>query len=840
MKKNACLTFCKLLLLLLAGSLTSAVAQKAAHPFNGYYEGDNLERIAFPLGGIGAGMVCLDGTGSLSHLSIEHKPDMNNYPYAFAALYVKGVENGARVIETPVPVWKYYVTNSSRGGKGTNFGLPRFRSGRFIARFPFASLELEDQGIPVEVTLTGWSPFIPGDADNSSLPVGVLEYTFRNPTDKNQEIIFSYHAPHFLAERSFGRITEADNGFTLVAYGNDNVSPKAFFRIFTDREAVVDHSWFDGRPRDASAILWKDISRGNLPATPPVRKKALGASLYVPVSLDAGEETTVKVNFCWYVLPDTTLSIGREGSTEICNCGDTCLPVYPYYKPWYVERFNGIDELTRYWVEHADVLRHRSSLFRDAFYSSTLPPEVMEAVAANLTILKSPTVLRQHDGKLWGWEGCDEERGCCYGSCTHVWNYAQSIPHLFPSLERTLRETEFFVSQDVEGHQAFRSNLPISCASHNRYAASDGQLGGIMKAYREWRISGDTDWLRRLYPSIKQSLDYCIATWDPKHKGVLEEPHHNTYDIEFWGPDGMCTSFYLGALTAIIEMGKELDKPVKFYEDLLKKGKKYMEKQLFNGEYFYQQTRWKDLVASDPVKVAEGTDQVDYSEEALELLEKEGPKYQYGTGCLSDGVLGMWMADVCGLDEVIENEMVKSHLLSVYRYNLKKDLSLHVNTQRPTYALGNEGGLLLCSWPRGGKPSLPFFYSNEVWTGVEYHVAGHLMMKGEVEKGLDIVRTCRERYDGSVRNPFNEWECGFWYARAMSSYGLLQALTGIRYDAVSRTLYIDSRIGNDFSSFFCCKDGFGNAGLRGGVPFVKMKYGKSDIEHIYVSGKKIK
>jgi hypothetical protein len=201
-------------------------------------------------------------------------------------------------------------------------------------------------------------------------------------------------------------------------------------------------------------------------------------------------------------------------------------------------------------------LKSKSGLFTEAFYSSTLPPEVLEAVAANLTILKSPTVLRQKDGKLWAWEGCHDDSGCCYGSCTHVWNYAQAIPHLFPALERSLRETEFNVSQNEEGHQNFRTSMPINpVENHNFYAAADGQLGGIMKIYRDWRISGNTSWMKSLYPEVKQSLDYCIETWDPKGKGILEEPHHNTYDIEFWGPNGMCTSFYLGALTAIIEMG---------------------------------------------------------------------------------------------------------------------------------------------------------------------------------------------------------------------------------------------------------------------------------------------
>ena len=189
-------------------------------------------------------------------------------------------------------------------------------------------------------------------------------------------------------------------------------------------------------------------------------------------------------------------------------------------------------------------------------------------MAANLTILKSPTVLRQTDGKLWAWEGCGDNAGCCHGSCTHVWNYAQAIPNLFPSLERTLRETEFGPSQNEAGHQQFRSALPIRPVEHDFHAAADGQLGGIMKVYREWRISGDTEWLRALWPKVKRSLDYCIETWDPGHKGVVEEPHHNTYDIEFWGPDGMCTSFYLGALQAAALMGKALGDEVPLYADI--------------------------------------------------------------------------------------------------------------------------------------------------------------------------------------------------------------------------------------------------------------------------------
>ena len=157
----------------------------------------------------------------------------------------------------------------------------------------------------------------------------------------------------------------------------------------------------------------------------------------------------------------------------------------------------------------------------------------------------------------------------------------------------------------------------------------------------------------------------------------------------------------------------------------------------------------------------------------------------------------------------------------------------HYNTQRPSYAMGGDGGLLLCTWPKGAKPTLPFVYSNEVWTGIEYQVASHLIMKGEVEKGLEIVRLCRNRYDGRRRNPFDEIECGHWYARAMSSYSILQALTGARYDAVTKTMYINSQIG-DFKSFISTDTGFGTIELKNNQPLLHVVYGQIDVKNYQI------
>lgn len=807
-----------------------AAGRPAGHTFNGVYKGVNLDMVAFPIGGIGAGMFCLEGTGTISHLSLRHNPDVFNTPKAFAAISVKGEPGSARVLEGPIPGWKKFsVHNGGHGVYGTTWGLARFREAEFLGRFPFGEIQLKDEGLPMDVHISGWSPFIPSDADNSSLPVGALEYRFKNTSKQVHEYVFSFNSA---IKRDFSQIMPMENGFILSQDTAHTPEKKGDLAFFTDDPAaVIDYCWFRGGYYDPLMVTWKQVCDATVKAVDP-QPNAPGASLFVPFTLKPSEEKTIRLMIAWYV-PDSRLRFAEnvtDPADSTVRDGSIDLPS-PYHKPWYSSRFANIGEVTAYWRLKYQELKKNSLLFRDAFYKSTLPAEVTEAVAANLSILKSPTVLRQYDGRLWAWEGCEDDEGSCPGSCTHVWNYAQALPHLFPSLERGLRQTEFFENQNSAGHQQFRAALPIRPQAHDFYAASDGQLGGVMKVYRDWRIYGDSTWLRVLYPRVKASLDYCIQTWDPRHKGALEEPHHNTYDIELWGADGMTTSVYLGALQAIVRMGDYLGENVSVYKELYSKGKRFMEQQLFNGQYFVQNIQWQGLNAKDPIAFSEHSIHAGYSPEAIDILKREGPKYQYGKGCLSDGVIGDWMARVCGLPELLDTAKTKSHLLSVYKYNLKKDLSDHSNAARPGYAIGKEGGLLLCTWPNGGQLSLPFIFSPEVWTGIEYEVASHLIFEGRVKEGLDIVKTCRSRYDGSVRNPFDEYECGHWYARALSSYALIEALTGVRYDAVTKILYVDSKV-DDFTSFLSTDTGFGNVTCHNGKATLEVAYGKIPVREI--------
>jgi uncharacterized protein (DUF608 family) len=801
--------------------------------FNEGYSGDGLTRIAFPMGGIGAGMICLEGTGALSHVSLRNRPEIFHEPCTFAAVGIKGHPEFARVLEGPVPPHKIFgAPGTGNGAAGSSFGLPRFTAANFKPRFPFARVALTDEKAPFTVEITGWSPFIPGDANNSSLPVAGLEYRFKNTGRETLEAVFSFNAKNFVGVGDNPESARPiSNGFILWGGpGKDKPWEEgAFSATVSSPEAKVNLAWFRGGWWDAMTMAWKDIQQAACFERAPITSGAPspGATLFVPFTLAAGESRTIVLRLSWYT-GRSNLRIGKDPAGAGAESGEL-----KHFRPWYAGRFTDINGVSFYWRDNYDDLRKQTEHFTQCLYDTTLPAEVIEAVAANLTILKSPTVLRQADGRLWAWEGCGDNSGCCHGSCTHVWNYAQAIPHLFPELERSLRETEFGPSQDKRGHQTFRSAIPIRPVEPDFHAASDGQLGGIMKVYRDWRISGNTEWLRGLWPKVKQSLDYCIETWDPKHKGWLEEPHHNTYDIEFWGPDGMCTSFYLGALQAACYMAKALDEAAPLYAQLLQQGLQRTEAELFDGEYFIQKIQWTGLKAENPLETKSMVG--DYSPEAVDLFKKEGPKYQYGTGCLADGVLGSWLALVCGVGQVLNSEKVASHLKAVHRHNLKEDLSDFPNPQRPTFAVGAEGGLLICTWPKGGELSLPFVYSNEVWTGIEYQAASHMMRMGLVKEGLDIVRACRERYDGRVRNPFNEYECGHWYARAMSSYALLFGLTGARYDAVEKTLYLEPRVKGDFRAFFSTATGYGTVGVRKGKPFFDPQQGSVEIKQIAYS-----
>jgi len=168
--------------------------------YNAPYTGEHLNRLAFPIGGLGAGMFCMEGTGAISHMSVRNRPEIFHTPGVFAAICIKGTKNGAKLLEGPVPDWKKFgLQDSANGQEGSTIGLPHFHHASFKTKFPFGHLDLSDNDLPLQVQVTGWSPFIPTDDDNSSLPVGAIEYKFTNKSNTSIDAVFSFNSKNFLA-----------------------------------------------------------------------------------------------------------------------------------------------------------------------------------------------------------------------------------------------------------------------------------------------------------------------------------------------------------------------------------------------------------------------------------------------------------------------------------------------------------------------------------------------------------------------------------------------------------------------------------------------------------------
>lgn len=829
------------------------------------FSGDKATQVAMPIGGLGAGSICLNGYGGLQDFSIRTRPETTALPAgftsnspeaAFAVLHIKGATPVTKLVEGPFPAFKIFDQGLQGQGlrRGGFEGFPRFEKCNFRGEYPFGEVRFGDSSIPLDLSLIGWNPFIPLDDKNSGIPCVILEYTLRNTSSHSVDYEFSYHLSH-LAPGC--RPDQAASANTVIPnkgaflFNREAPNAEAFGSaslVAIGAKPHIKAMWLrsPGWEFDSLSALWREVSTGKFTSNDgsnSVDKAGRnGASILLDGHLNPGESRTHPIAITWH-FPNCYLREGGitpaqnpaviEGPT---GCRTVPADAPPPWHPFYSAQWGDARDVALYVEQNYASLRERTVHFREALFSSTFPPYVLDAVSANLGILKSPTVLREESGNIWGWEGCFPDSGCCHGSCTHVWNYAQALPHLYPQLERTLRDLELARSMDDRGHVNFRGAIPDGPVDHTGPAAADGQLGGIMKVFRDWQICGDDAWLKRLYPLAKHSIDYCISTWDPDHHGALFEPHHNTYDIEFWGPDGMCTSIYLGALSAIAQMATALGESADsaLYADLAKRAAAFMDDTLFNGEYYQQKVEFQNLRDTSFAKSIANID--DKSSEMQQLLKREGPKYQYGSGCLSDGVIGVWMARTYGIETPLAAKNIHSALQSIFRNNFKTDLSQHANAQRPGYAMGHEPGLLLCSWPRGDKPTLPFVYSDEVWTGIEYQVASHLIDEGFVDEGLTIVKALRGRYDGRTRNPWNEYECGNWYARAMSSYALVGALSGFRYSAVDRILYFAPKLKvRPFKSFFSTASGFGAITLEDHSVIVRITEGELRIEKLVVT-----
>jgi non-lysosomal glucosylceramidase len=753
---------------------------------------------AFPLGGIGTGNISLGARGDLRDWEIFNAPNKGfRMPNTFFAIWAQSVENPAvcKVLEGPLPL----PHNLSHGyHPWTAGGLPRLQNAVLRGEYPLAEIEFQDADLPVQVKLTAFTPFIPLEPDDSGLPCAILKYTVHNPSSAavNLTIVGSLINPiGGIALDPFGNIASGGTGQNVNEIRDENDLRGIFLRsekyakdslLYGNLSLATTHSkvttkrgWLRGGWYDFLQEFWNDFSAdGQLTdlgyETPSEEGRTDTASLGLYDTLQAGETRTYEFILSWF-FPNRAKSWHKKPTAGTRN--------------HYATLFDSSWEVARYFVENKNYLETETNKFHDTLFSSTLPSPVLDALSANIVPLRSPTCFWLEDGNFYAYEGCFDNWGSCDGNCTHVWSYAQTLAFLFPSLERNMRQTEFMIETDSEGYMFFRTYQPFGeifvwgWADQKPEAAVDGQMGSILRVLREWRMSGDKEWLASVWDGVKRALHFAAAHWDTDNDGVLDGRQHNTYDIEFFGANPLCNIYYLAGLRAVEELANVMGEPELSREarTQFERSSQRMDEMLWNGEYYIQQ-----------------------------LADVNAHKYQHGTGCLSDQLLGQLHARILDLGDLVPAEHSRAALQSIFKYNFKTDFRNHVNCQR-TYVLNDESGLILASWPQKGKPTLPFVYSDEVWTGIEYQVAAHLIYEGFLDEGLRIVDAVQARHDGIKRNPWDEVECGHHYARSMSSWALLLAFSGYQYDAASGQIAFAPVINADhFSCFFSTGSGWGS------------------------------
>ena len=816
------------------------------------------EATAFPLGGIGTGNVSLGARGELRDWELENGPDKGRHnPYSFFAIHARpaGGQPITRVLESR-PIGRH----DADAGYAFDrlLGLPRLAASTLHGEYPIVDIDFADDELPVGVSLRAFTPLVPLDADASGIPAAVLRYRVTNllavpvgvtiagtvsHTAGRGDGPWGMRAAQTVRRREEGGVRGLDFGIDLP---EDDSGYGTLSLTTTDASVTVKPQWVTSYWPDGARLFWNDLADdGLLSPEPRLTLEERPRGLFAE-PLDGlgghGDAAPLTEEQMLDKLP--RVRTGSLGIVHELAPGE--IRDFEFVLSWsFPNRVRGWKGHIVFQDPHADevVRNHYATLWPDAWaaaahlhrelprleaatdafvealYGGTLDPVLADAVGANIAaarsttcfIVESPTPELGEGPVFAAWEGSFDHAGSCEGTCTHVWSYAQTVAWLFPSLERSARRAEFLLETDEDGAQKFRGNRIFGGPAWFMGPAVDGQLGTFLRLHREWRFSGDDAFLHELWPAAARTLDHAVREWDHDGDALLDGEMHNTYDIEFHGTEPLANSMLLAALRAGTRMATHLGEQERAQRWAMHADRvaAAMDALLWNGEYYRQ-------IVDDP----------------------DAHRYQYGDGVLSDQLLGQFHAFIGGLGYLLPRDHVDSALAAIVTHNHRADLTRHESTQR-VYALNDEGGLLLASWPHGGRPAIPFVYSDEVWTGVEHQVAASLLFAGRAGEALRIERAARARYDGTHRNPWNEIECGNHYARSLASWALLLGASGAQWDAPSNALGFAPVGPGPFRSLFTTGTGWGTVEIDDREITLRVLGGELDLDRLEYRGETV-
>ncbi len=775
-----------------------------------------------PLGGLGCGSVALCGDGGLRQWQIFNNINhLAHVPHSFFALRVgeTGKSRITRILMSdalyddaefvpPETANDHVIPKASRELLAVFPGVEEIR---FRGEYPFAWLEYRDCELPIRISLEAFSPFIPLNAQDSGLPLVVFRFTLHNPTESTQSVQLLATLKNAIGWNGISPI----EGIFNSDYGG-NINRIARLRNTTG--VILENVHLaEEHPKAGEMALWslsagktctawndpikllRDFyTQGSIPEPLDEGPSALGetwnAALLEEVILETGKTKDVTFLLGWY-FPNRIIDweqwwAEKQGLSEDQLSGRV--------GNFYSNQFKDVEGVINYSVDQIDRLTQETRDFHHSFFPGSLPPAILDAVSANISVLRSPTCVWLENGSFHGFEGCqgkstpggDGFGGCCPFDCTHVWNYEMTLAYLFPELERTMRDTEFDVQLDPFGVLPHRTTMPLQAPrpwggtiiGGPDKPALDGELGAILKMYRELRNGAPRSWFDHHWPAVKRIFGHIEKEHDPDKDGLIIGDQPNTYDISIFGANSFIGTMYLAALRAMEEMAllQEDEFLANVCQERFDQGRAKLKESTWNGEYFVQDVQLEDH-----------------------------PEQQWGKGCHADQLLGQWWAHALDLGYLLDVEDIQKTLDSIQKYNFREE-SFQPGPKARIFAEGKERGLLNCTWPNGGRPEVPTNYSDEVWTGIEYEVAGLMLFEGGIEGALSIVEGVRDRYDGRRRNPWNEIECGDHYVRGTSSWMLHEAAKGFHYNVLNKSLKFFPRFTPEmFSAFFITPHGWG-------------------------------
>jgi uncharacterized protein (DUF608 family) len=754
------------------------------------YKGNDRVRISLPVGGIGTGTVGFGGRGQFRDWELENHPSKGlKSQLTFLACRVAGMGTApqARILEGALFDEE---VEGAEGSRAPLAGLPRFAECEFETTYPFGRAILADPHFPVRAKVEVFNPLVPGDEERSGLPLAEIRVTLESVADVALDcsLMLSLEALVGHSRRAQGlpsrpvAVPRSEPGLQGYLVGDEDLEP-GHEEWGTVAAAVLgDDSWLGpvwgvGKWNQGLLAMWRGYVETGEPKAGPfgvgsaVPAATYGASVAGTLGATRAVEPhgTAEVVFtlAWHFPNRRSWMWGGRGPGGVAG-PDTV-------GNFYAKAFADAWDVLRSQAPGLAELRAVTQRFVSSFWSADLSPAVKEAALFNLSTLRSQTLFRTADGNPFAWEGCLDDAGSCLGSCTHVWNYELATPFLFASTARQMRELEYLHATADDGAMSFRIMLPLDKAQEYAQVAADGQFGCVLKLFREWRLCGDDQWLAKLWPACRRSVEFAWTEggWDADRDGLAEGAQHNTMDIEYFGPNPEVQSWYLAALKAAAAMAEAVGDAefARTCREVFATGAASTEALLFNGRYYQQ----KVMPPGDFSRVAPRLRHTNMGAE-----DPAAPEFQVEDGCLTDQVLGDTYARLVGLGPVLDTEHVATALRSVHRLNFVEDFGDWSNCMR-TYAVHGERGHIVLSYPNG-LPEHPMPYWSEVWTGLEYVYALGLVQQGETALAEDVVAAARERFSGARRNPFDEMECGHHYTRAMSSWGLVVGQTGFGYD----------------------------------------------------------